>query len=644
MSEEKIINQPEKEERIKPKRKYFASNLFVKLFSAIGSMITLACVFAGIIAIFLIEEKGMYYNTIEETVNINFASIAERNAMMVLSCLDNDQKEQADAFLNDRNIAAFFVNSSDSKRNYTYYRENYNKSNLPNEYVFNGKEGNTKWEIYIIPELNHENDAYKNELREINLAYKFRYWAIAGTVICGLLFLILITVYLCGIGYSSRTGELEDNYLTKIPFDVFTVILLFIAFFSFGIGCSVGDYDGVIAIILCGAALVTGMVWLANLIHRIKLGKLFENTLIVKLTILIFKLLKHITLFWKTLIIMTVVSFIEYAVIFMFGVATREAAFVFLFFLVFVEKVFIYPIILYIIVMTRLLFKGGNELSKGNTDYKINTSMFLGEFKQHGENLNNLSGAVNRAVEERIKSERMKTELITNVSHDLKTPLTSVINYSDLINTEAASMNARGEEAEHVENITQYSEVLNRQSNKLKRLLDDLVEISKASTGNMELIMENLDVTTILSQAIGEYEERFEEKNLEVILKAPENSLYIKADSRKLWRVFDNLLQNIYKYSYPGTRVFLEALEKDKKVYLVFKNTSSEHITLTPEELTERFTRNDESRHLEGNGLGLAIAKTMTEAMGGVFVLEIDGDLFKVSVLFDKEEHIQANA
>ena len=124
MSEEKIINQPEKEERIKPKRKYFASNLFVKLFSAIGSMITLACVFAGIVAIFLIEEKGMYYNTLEETVNINFESIAERNAMMVLSCLDNDQKEEADAFLNDRNIAAFFVNSSDSKRNYTYYREN----------------------------------------------------------------------------------------------------------------------------------------------------------------------------------------------------------------------------------------------------------------------------------------------------------------------------------------------------------------------------------------------------------------------------------------------------------------------------------------------------------------------------------------
>ncbi|MCR4929510.1 MAG: HAMP domain-containing histidine kinase, partial [Lachnospiraceae bacterium] len=279
----------------------------------------------------------------------------------------------------------------------------------------------------------------------------------------------------------------------------------------------------------------------------------------------------------------------------------------------------------------------GEKLAQGDVDYKINLTALIGDYKKHGENLNNLSKAVNNAVEERMKSERMKTELITNVSHDLKTPLTSVINYSDLINREIESIESNQADYEHIEKISEYSEVLNRQSYKLKHLLEDLVEVSKASSGNMELHIERLDAGTILSQALGEYEERFEEKNLETILNDCEEGLYVKADSRKLWRVTDNLLQNIYKYALPGTRVFLEAKEIDGKISLTFKNTSRDIITVSAEELTERFTRNDDSRHTEGNGLGLAIAKTLTEAMGGKFTLNTDGDLFKVTVIFDKD-------
>jgi signal transduction histidine kinase len=221
-----------------------------------------------------------------------------------------------------------------------------------------------------------------------------------------------------------------------------------------------------------------------------------------------------------------------------------------------------------------------------------------------------------------------------------------VINYSDLIHTEANNLIEIDKEADHdntntdnndnisahLANIEEYSQVLNRQSNKLKRLLEDLVDISKANSGNMEVLLEKLNVATILSQAIGEYEERFEEKNLEVVANGIEEDIYVVADSRKLWRVFDNLLGNICKYALSGTRVFLSAEKKDGTVCIVFKNTSRDIITVSPEELAERFTRNDDSRHTEGNGLGLAIAKTMTELQEGNFKLEIDGDLFKVTL------------
>ena len=345
-----------------------------------------------------------------------------------------------------------------------------------------------------------------------------------------------------------------------------------------------------------------------------------------------------ISVIWKAVLAFIVILFVELiGSLCIAGMVGEPAVVLLLFLAIIFEKSIIYPILLYIVLMIRQLFYAGEKLAEGDTDYKVNLSGFFGIYKKHAENLNNLSGAVNNAVEERLKSERMKTELITNVSHDLKTPLTSVINYSDLINTEAASFDENTDAAESMGKIAEYSEVLNRQSGKLKRLLDDLVEISKASSGNMELQMERLDVGMILSQALGEYEERFEEKGLEAIALIPEENLYIKADSRKLWRVVDNLLQNIYKYSLPSTRVFVETKEADGKINIIFKNTSKDIITISPDELTERFTRNDESRHQEGNGLGLAIAKTMTEAMNGKFKIEVDGDLFKAILIFDKE-------
>lgn len=217
-----------------------------------------------------------------------------------------------------------------------------------------------------------------------------------------------------------------------------------------------------------------------------------------------------------------------------------------------------------------------------------------------------------------------KTELITNVSHDIKTPLTSIINYATLI----------GEEPCDNPKITEYSEVLVRQSEKLKRLIEDLVEASKASTGNLEVFLAPCDAAVFITQASGEYEEKLQKSELSLVTKQPEKDLRIMADGRRMWRIFDNLMNNICKYAQSGTRVYLTLEEQNGNAVISFKNTSREPLDMSEEELMERFTRGDSSRNTEGNGLGLSIAKSMAELQGGSLKLSIDGDLFKAILTF----------
>ena len=227
-------------------------------------------------------------------------------------------------------------------------------------------------------------------------------------------------------------------------------------------------------------------------------------------------------------------------------------------------------------------------------------------------------------MNERLKSERFKTELITNVSHDIKTPLTSIINYSDLI----------GKEEPGSEKIAEYADVLKRQSEKLKRLLEDLIEASKASTGNLDVHLTPCDAAVLVTQAEGEYQEKLDAAGLTLIARKPEDPLYILADGRRLWRVFDNLRNNVCKYSQPGTRVYLTLEKQGSDAVFTFRNTSREELNVTPEELMERFVRGDSSRSTEGSGLGLSIARSFTELQNGTMELDIDGDLFKVILRF----------
>jgi len=230
------------------------------------------------------------------------------------------------------------------------------------------------------------------------------------------------------------------------------------------------------------------------------------------------------------------------------------------------------------------------------------------------------------AVNERMKSERMKTELITNVSHDIKTPLTSIINYTDLIAKENCDN----------EKVREYSVVLLRQSERLKKLIDDLVEASKASTGNLDIHLTPCDATVFVTQAAGEYAERLAAAQLQLVTKMPENAVSIMADGRRLGRVFDNLMNNICKYSQSGTRVYLTLEDHGGEAVFSFKNTSREELNISEDELMERFVRGDSSRNTEGSGLGLSIAKSLTELQGGSIAVTVDGDLFKVVLHFPK--------
>ncbi|MPM99571.1 Adaptive-response sensory-kinase SasA [bioreactor metagenome] len=261
------------------------------------------------------------------------------------------------------------------------------------------------------------------------------------------------------------------------------------------------------------------------------------------------------------------------------------------------------------------------RLAAGDLEAKMEIKHMLPIFRRHAEAINSIGAGMTTTVEARLKSERFKTELITNVSHDLKTPLTSIINYVDLL----------GKERLENEKAKQYIQVLSRQAQRLKKLTEDLIEASKASTGNIAVERVRTDVAELLNQCSAEYVERMQAAGLTMLCDA-EKGLFAMADGRLLWRVFDNLLGNACKYAQSGTRVYLTAREQEGRAHIEIKNISREVLNISPEELMERFVRGDSSRPADGSGLGLSIAQSLAQLNGGSLTLYVDGDLFKAIV------------
>ncbi len=468
--------------------------------------------------------------------------------------------------------------------------------------------------------------------RGIPLAYALRFWIFPIGALSFLCFLLFAVFLMCAAGRRKNSSEVIKGPLDKIPFDIHTALMVCIILL-FGWMIVEASYDHVFAVLVIAIAGSVGyflvLSYFMSFAVRLKCGDVIRKSVIFIVLSFIFRqigklfkkagyIVKRIPIIWRAVIIIIAVAFYNLAIALTYDTGGAFVLWV-------IETVILVPAAALTAISLKKIQKGGREISRGNLSYQIDMKYMTGSLKDFSEDLNSIGEGLSKAVDERMKSERFKTELITNVSHDIKTPLTSIINYVDLIKKEQPES----------ETMRNYVDVLDRQSSRLKKLIEDLVEASKASTGNVNVTLEKCNVGVILAQAAGEYDEKLKQNELELIMSIPDEPCAVMVDGRHLWRVMDNLMNNICKYAQSGTRVYINLERSNGKVAVIFKNISKYPLNISSDELLERFTRGDSSRSTEGSGLGLSIANSLTELQGGTMSLTVDGDLFKVSLTFD---------
>lgn len=500
-------------------------------------------------------------------------------------------------------------------------------------------EGDEYYKFHANIKENSGISSYATIGKLVDLSYQLKYWIYLIGTAAFLMALASFISLMANAGRRNGSQELFPGPLNRIPFDILAGAYLLSVPVVFEILEHTSPLADVFEIILVAVLSLIYLVLFIGLCIsmavRIKKQNLIKGSLtyfclkhlwimagylwsfLKKLIRSVIRFIGDIPLVWKTVLITLGLVFIE----FLFLVNSYSDYYI-AFWLI--KNLILIPAVIYIALNLKTLQRGGIALANGDLSYHVDTKRLFWDFRKHGENLNSIAGGMAIAVEDRLKSERMKTELITNVSHDIKTPLTSIINYADLI----------GKEKVKNKKINEYTEVLLRQSERLKRLIDDLVEASKASTGNLEVDLMPCDAATFVEQTAGEYQDRLKECDLTLVTSMPEEELRIMADGRRMYRIFDNLMNNICKYAQSGTRVYLTLEKNGDDALFVFKNTSREQLNISEDELMERFTRGDQSRNTEGNGLGLSIAKSMAELQGGSLKIVIDGDLFKANLSF----------
>lgn len=431
-------------------------------------------------------------------------------------------------------------------------------------------------------------------------------------------------------GIRNDEGTIEQNPFDRIPLEPFALLYLFVFGFSISlIGESVNlFYRDVPNAFLMGSSITFLLLGLSfifynSFIKRIKAKQLLVNSWIYRWGYLPIKRLYKSSFQNRDLILkvsMIVGASLLFDFITMISISNHNNG-TMIFFWLLKTGVVVY-FILKFTLDGKVIRDATHAMVFGNLDEPLDTTKFHGVLKDHAHDLNQLSDGVHLAVEKQMKSERMKTDLITNVSHDIKTPLTSIINYIGLLEQKSF---------EDLE-VQEYLDVLSRQSSRLKKLIEDLVEASKASSGSIHLNQEDTDLNVLLDQVIGEYRDRFDQKQLELVLT--QDVVYANLDGNVLFRILDNLFGNICKYSLMQSRVYVSLKHIDQNAVLEIKNISDVSLNISADELMERFVRGDASRNTEGSGLGLSIAKALTEVMGGDLKLHIDGDLFKVKLSF----------
>ena len=472
-------------------------------------------------------------------------------------------------------------------------------------------------------------DRYMFTNKVVGLGYRLRYAIYAIGVFSGLIALVAFIMLMCVSGKRPEDEKIHHGLLGGMPFDIMTagmfgIIIIYLMVADYWLWH--GVEETAIAIIFFPVMIALFMGYCMSFATRLKEHSIIRKSFIAFVLRACWKVIKGIPAAWRWILLIGVDFFVNFGLMALCYHNEGPAIF-----FLFVKTLFLVGLAVFYAVKFKALERGAEAISKGNLEYQVDTSGMIAEQRRTGEYLNTIAKGMSIAVEQRTKSERMKTELITNVSHDIKTPLTSIINYAGLIAKEQCNNEKHAE----------YCEVLTRQSEKLKRLIENLVEASKAATGNLEVHLAPCDAGVFLTQASGEYDDKLAEANLTLVVKQPEENLRIMADGRHMWRVFDNLMNNICKYSVPGTRVYL-TLERDRNMaQFLFKNTSKEILDISEEELMERFVRGDSSRNTEGNGLGLSIAKSLAQLQKGWLRIETDGDLFKAILRFPLVEEEQ---
>ncbi len=476
-----------------------------------------------------------------------------------------------------------------------------------------------------------------------------RRWVFPWLTVILTVFCLALAGFL-GLSAGRRVGQrdLATRRLDRFPLDLL-LLLLFVFSYALveailnsvrygALGASFNASSAVLAAVLGAVALLVilllGLLVLMTVAVRLKTGTILRQTLLYrwlwrplaylgKMTCFVFS---KIPLIWKSAL------FLGFWLIYEIWVLANQY-WLNWFFLWLLGKLILTATLLLFSAGLGTIRKGTQELVAGNLTHEIDSIYLMPDLKAHARDLSQISQGLSHALDERMKSERFKTELITNVSHDIKTPLTSIINYVDLMK----------QHMDDPEKTRAYLAIVDRHSQRLKKLTEDLIEASKASTGTVSVQLQALDAGVLLTQVAGEYEEKMTQSQLQLITQQPDKPLYLSADSRLLWRIMDNIFSNACLYSQPQTRVYASLEEQGRRAVITVKNTSKEPLNLSSEALMERFVRGDRSRSSQGSGLGLSIASSLTTLQGGSFDLQIDGDLFKAIVAFPIASKQSAN-
>jgi len=571
------------------------------------------------------------YNTIKtrlsEQVNFSYY-IKDKKTGEVFT---NTKSTQYKELFEKQESTVHFNNDELSYNNSLYYTDDIGEMLRSGSYEF--------YAAVIVP-LEKGDIYYEDYISYVKIKKCLNYCFLDLSV--SLIIFVLMMVFLFySTGHKCGKKEIYLSFIDKLYLEIHTILVLIAAIISLWFESELPIYPNYMMgyyiklFIILSIDFFIGISYLLSIIRQIKAKSIAGNFLFLKI---INKLVAFLKLCFtgKIFRVWSLVLFVLYVIIngllsismlysiFEYIYDYYELFYVGIFFASLILFIALNAITLYIIAKSLKnlpeIMEAAKQISCGNLDYKLDTENMSVVFAAFAENIRSIQSGLKKAVDDAVKGERMKTDLIANVSHDLKTPLTSIISYVDLLKKEPIdNQKTQG-----------YIEVLDEKSARLKVLIEDLIEASKASSGNLKVNMQKVDLCELVLQAIGEYREKFEKCGLEIRTNTTTKNIFVKADGKHMWRIIENLLSNVLKYSMKNSRVYISIVNSEDYGILTIKNISLLPLEMPPEQLTERFVRGDISRSTEGSGLGLSIAQSLTNMQNGIFKIEIDGDLFKV--------------